>query len=153
MEEFNTLEKVKELFRSVNCEGSENCYFIAFKNSVKAKSGFKGGMEYPYNALLINATENGLGIFYLNPEKMSDFLFAANISKLKITENSYFFIPNENIREIKVKRFSIFNSKVKSLTIKTNDNKNHELLVNINESLIPYHNENFATFANKYEKK
>lgn len=102
MEEFNTLEKVKELFWSVNCEGNENCYFIAFKNSVKAKSGFKGGMEYPYNALLINATENGLGIFYLNPEKITDFLFAANISKLKITENSYFLYHMKILEKLRL---------------------------------------------------
>ena len=29
MESFNTLEKVKELFNSVGCEGNENCYFVA----------------------------------------------------------------------------------------------------------------------------
>lgn len=152
MEKFNTLEKVKELFRNVGCEGNENCYFVTSKNYAKAKSGVVGGMEYPYSGLLINATEKGLGIFYLNPEKTSDIFFKVDISKLKITENSYFFIPNENIKEIKVKKFSIFNSKVKSITIKTNDKKTHQLLANLNESLIPYHNENFAKFADKYEK-
>ena len=69
MESFNTLEKVKELFNSVGCEGNENCYFVALKDYKKAKSGFVGGMEYPYSGLLINATEKGLGIFYLNSEK------------------------------------------------------------------------------------
>ena len=46
MESFNTLEKVKELFNSVGCEGNENCYFVALKDYKKAKSGFVGGMEY-----------------------------------------------------------------------------------------------------------
>lgn len=152
MEEFNTLEKVKELFRNVDCVGNENCYFITLKDNVRAKSGMVGGMEYPYSGLLINATERGLGIFYLNPEKISDILFKVNISKLKITDNSYFFIANENIKEIKVKNYNIFNSKVKSITIKTNDKKTHNLLANLNEELIPYHNENFAKFIEKYSK-
>lgn len=152
MGDFNTLEKVQELFRSVGCEGNENCYFVALKNYRKAKSGVVGGMEYPYSGLLINATEKGLGIFYLNPEKASDVFFKVDISKLKITENSYFFIQNEHIKEIKVKKDSIFNSKVKSIVIKTDDKKTHQLLANLDENLIPYHNENFAKFANKYEK-
>ncbi|MEI3396364.1 MAG: hypothetical protein V8R82_12095 [Clostridia bacterium] len=37
MESFNTLEKVKELFNSVGCEGNENCYFVALKDYKKAK--------------------------------------------------------------------------------------------------------------------
>ena len=131
MESFNTLEKVKELFNSVGCEGNENCYFVALKDYKKAKSGVVGGMEYPYSGLLINATEKGLGIFYLN---------------------SYFFIPNENIKEIKVKKYSILTSKLKSITIKTNDKKTHQLFANLEESTIPYHKENFAKFASKYEK-
>ena len=83
-------------------------------------------MEYPYSGLLINATEKGLGIFYLNPEKASDIFFKIDVSKLRITENSYFFIPNENIKEIKVKKYSILTSKLKSITIKTNDKKTHQ---------------------------
>lgn len=151
MEKFNTLEKVKELFNSVGCKGSENCYFVALKDFKKAKSGIEGGMEYPYNGLLIDATEKGLGMFYLNPEKASDVFFKLDVSKLKITENSYYFLPNENIKEIKIKKYSIFSSKVKSLSIKTNDKKTHQLFVNIDETLIPYHSENFAKFASKYE--
>ena len=80
MESFNTLEKVKELFNSVGCEGNENCYFVALKDYKKAKSGVVGGMEYPYSGLLINATEKGLGIFYLNPEKASDIFFKIDVS-------------------------------------------------------------------------
>lgn len=102
--------------------------------------------------LLKTNTEKGLGIFYLNPEKASDIFFKIDVSKLRITENSYFFIPNENIKEIKVKKYSILTSKLKSITIKTNDKKTHQLFANLEESTIPYHKENFAKFASKYEK-
>lgn len=33
----------------------------------------------------------------LTPERTSDILFKVDISKLKITDNSYFFIPNEKL--------------------------------------------------------
>lgn len=48
--------------------------------------------------LLINAIEKGLGIFSPNPEKIFIILFKVDISKLKLTKNSYFFRPNENIK-------------------------------------------------------
>lgn len=47
----------------------------------------------------------------------------------------------------------MFNNKVKSITIKTNDKKTHHLLANSNELAIPYHNENLAKFVEKYENK
>ena len=73
MESFNTLEKVKELFNSVGCEGNENCYFVALKDYKKAKSGVVGGMEYPYSGLLINATEKGLEYFILIQKRLLIF--------------------------------------------------------------------------------
>lgn len=59
---------------------------------------------------------------------------------------------DKNIKEIKVKKYSILTSKFKSITIKTNDKKTHQLFANLDESTIPYHKENFAKFASKYEK-
>ena len=46
MEEFNTLEKVKKIFDSVNCKGEENCYFIAYKDQKNAgkNAGIMGGI-------------------------------------------------------------------------------------------------------------
>ena len=52
-----------------------------------------------------------------------------------------------------IKKYSILASKVKSITIKTNDKKTHQLLANLNESTIPYQNENLAKFASKYKRK
>ena len=34
MEEFNSIEKVKELFAKEKCEGKENIYFIAYKDGI-----------------------------------------------------------------------------------------------------------------------
>ena len=153
MEKANTLEKVTKLFENVGCKGEQNCYFVTAKNFNKSKGGMVGGMEYPYTGLLINATEKGLGIFYLNPAKASDILFKIDLAKLIVKEDSYFFIPNEAIKEITVKKFSIFKSNVKSITIKTSDKKVHQLMANLDEPEIEYHNENLAKFIDMHEKK
>ncbi len=149
MEKFNTLEKVQKLFESLGCESKENCYFVTFKDNSRAKSGLVGGMEYPYDGVLINKTEKGFGILFLRYEKMP--LLKADISKMIIPENAYQFIPNEEISKVTVKKHSPLSSKVKSIVIKTVDRK-HCLVANVNEPLIPYHNENLAKFASQYEK-
>ena len=48
MESFNTLEKVKELFNSVGCEGNENCYFVALKDYKKAVTFINNNLLYFY---------------------------------------------------------------------------------------------------------
>lgn len=148
MEEYNTIEKVKELFNNAGCVGNENCYFVAYKDFQKS-SGMVNGMEYPYHALLINQTENGLGIFYLNPEKFS---FKVDFAKLKVSTDTYNFIKNEDIKSIEIKNWAIFNSKTKRITIKLNNKKIYRLYANINEKLIPYQTENLTKFIEKNSK-
>lgn len=149
MEEFNTLEKVRQLFRSVGCEGNENCYFVAMKDAARAKSGLVGGMEYPYDGLLLNRTENGLGIFYLRYIKV--LTLKADFSNMQIApKDAYHFIPNGAIGKIDVKK-GMLNSKVKRITIKTTDRK-HCLMTRIDEPSIPYHRDNLAKFESLYAK-
>ena len=44
MEEFNTIEKVQELFRSINALGSENIFFVACQDKQKV-SGMVAGIS------------------------------------------------------------------------------------------------------------
>lgn len=148
MEQFNTIEKVKELFDKANCVGNENCYFVAYKDAAK-NSGMVKGMEYPYDAMLINQTENGLGMFYI---KQDGIPFTYNLAKMKVDENSYFFVNNEEIKSITIKNWALLNSKTKKVIIKLNNGKIHQLYANLNEKLLPYHNENFPKFVEKYSK-
>lgn len=148
MEEFNTIEKIRKLFKDVNCEGKENCYFIAYKDMTR-NSGMVNGMEYPYDALLINRTENGLGVFYLQQDGIP---WKYNISKMHVDKNSYFFIKNEDIKSVIIKNWALLNSKTKRVALKLNNGKFHQLYVNLTEKLIPYQNENFAKFISIYDK-
>ena len=84
MNEFDTIEKVQELFEKYNLNGEENNYFIAYKDYTKA-SGMVNGMEYPYDALLINRTEKGLAMILLVTDGVV-FNFA-KLEKLHLKEN------------------------------------------------------------------
>ena len=84
MEEFNNIEKVKALFASVNGLGNENLFFVACQDKEKV-SGAAAGMEYPYDGLLINATEKGLVMFYLKAgvHKICDYSKEIRITQFK----------------------------------------------------------------------
>lgn len=148
MEEFNTIDKVKQLFKNVDCVEDENCYFVAYKDMAK-NSGMVNGMEYPYDALLVNRTESGLGIFYI---KQDGIPWKYNIAKMNIDKKSYFFIKNEDIKSITIKKWALLNSKTKRIVIKLTDGKVHQLYANLDETLLPYQNENFSKFISIYSK-
>ena len=81
MEEFNTIEKVEELFKSIDALGNDNAFFVACQDKQKV-SGMVAGMEYPYDGLLINATEKGIIMFYLKASALSGLITLASPSKM-----------------------------------------------------------------------
>ena len=147
MEEFNNIEKVKALFASVNGLGNENLFFVACQDKEKV-SGAAAGMEYPYDGLLINMTENGLGFFYL---KQAGIVLTQNLAKMTLDKDSYTFISNDEIKNVTVKKFALLNSKVKRISIDTAD-KSYKLFAKIEEKDIPYQTDNFTKFIEKYSK-
>ena len=151
MEEFNTIEKVQELFKSVDGLGNDNMFFVACQDKQKV-SGMVAGMEYPYDGLLINANENGIGMFYLKANGLSDLITLSNPSKMVLEKENYIFIPTDSIKEIKIKNFALLNSKTKRIEINTIDGKSHKLYAKVEEKDFPYQKENFARFIEKYGK-
>ena len=151
MEEFNTLEKVQELFASIDAIGDSNLFFVACQDKQKV-SGMVAGMEYPYDGLLINATEKGIAMFYLKAGALSGLFTLSKPSKMTLDKENHIFIPTENIKEVKVKNFALLNSKTKRIEINTVDGKSHKLYANVEEKDFPYHKENFASFIEKFAK-
>jgi len=166
--DFKTNEGVIELFKSINSIGNENCFFVTFKDSSKegAKAGALGavggllgaassfangiveGIE-GYDGLLINQTERGLAII---PLRNQGVLLTLKFDKMEPQLDKATFIPNENIKEIIVKNFNIFNKKMQKVKIILENEKNLHLLARITEPTIPYQESNFAKFMNKYKK-
>ena len=151
MEEFNTIEKVKELFASIDALGENNLFFVACQDKQKV-SGMVAGMEYPYDGLLINAFEKGIAMFYLKAGALSGLFTLSKPSKMTLDKENHIFIPVDEIKEVKVKNFALLNSKTKRLEINTTDGKSHKLYANVEEKDFPYHKENFAAFMEKYGK-
>ena len=152
MEEFNTLEKVQALFEKVGGLGSENLFIVTCQDKEKV-SGAAAGMEYPYDGLLINATEKGLGMFYLKSGPLSGLVSLSSPSKMVLEKEKYLFIPIENIQKITVKNFALLNSKVKRISIDTKDGKSHKLYARVDEKDFPYHKDCFSAFIGKFSAK
>lgn len=148
MEEYDTLEKVKALFESVNCVGEENCYFVLMRDMSKA-TGMIGLMEYPYFALLINQTENGIGCFHL---VLPDLSLKIILKNLVVSRESFTFIKNEDIEKITVKNYALLSKKTKSVTIKIKDQKTRYFCAKPADDTLPYHSENFSRFVARYSK-
>ena len=152
MEEFNTIEKVEELFRNIDALGSDNAFFVASQDKQKV-SGAVAGMEYPYDGLLINANENGIAMFYLKAGALSGLITLSSPAKMTLDKENYVIIPTDNIRGITIKNFALLNSKTKRIEINTVDGKTHKLYANVEEKSFPYQKENFAKFMEKYGNK
>lgn len=153
MNEFNTIEKVQELFRNIDGLGNDNLFFIACQDKQKV-SGVAAGMEYPYDGLLINACERGIYMFYLKAASGLSGLFTlSNPAKMSVQKDKYVFIPTNNIRSIIVKNFALLNSKKKRIEINTLDGKSHKLYCKVDETDFPYHKDNFISFTEKYSNK
>ena len=149
MEEFNTIEKVEKLFKSVNALETDNTFFVASQDKQKV-SGAVAGMEYPYDGLLINDTNKGITMFYLKGSALSGLFTLSSPSKMKLDKENNIFIPTNEIKEIIIKKFALLNSKTKRIEINTIDGKSHKLYANLEEKDFPYHKDNFAKFIEKY---
>jgi len=149
MDEFNTIEKVKKLFKDKGLDNANGIYLALLKDFRKY-SGMVSGMEYPYSGLLLNITDNGIGYFYLNQPKFS---LKVHMENLVVDKDSYTFLSNDDIKSVEVKKFALLDKKRKLLIIKTNDKKTHYLFGAIEDSSIPYHNENFSKLIEKYLSK
>ena len=90
-------------------------------------------MEYPYNGILINKTENGIALQYLKNTKALSL--SVKLDNLEIKEGECYFIKNSDIDVLKVKNQSFLNKKINSIIIKS-CNKKHCLVANVKEPLL-----------------
>ena len=151
MDEFNTLEKVKKLFFDQKIKDSDDNIYLALLSDTRKNSGMAGGMEYPYNGLLLCITPDGVAYYYL---KSSKFSLKISLEKLVVDHDSFTYLDNNNnIKSIEVKKFALLDKMRKELIIKTNDKKTHYLYGLIEDNTLPYHNNNMSKLIEKYEQK
>lgn len=162
MEEFGTLEAVGNLFRQVNGEGAQNNYFMGYI-AVPTSAGFLGGaigtlaagavvgMENDCDGFIVDLTENGLGMMPLINGGLNGFTFTPK--KMKANPSAYFFVPENEIKSVAIKRYNLISMVTKKVIIELNNGRKINLVVNVKEKLLPYHESGFANFMAKYSKK
>lgn len=100
---------------------------------------------------LINQTEKGIGLIPLKykdiSSQISAFTVGALPEKMVAQLDEFFFIEKEKIESISIKTVNL---KMKNVTIKLVNNETISLTVNNKLKSIPYHEENFSQFVNKY---
>lgn len=106
MKDFDTLEKLEDYFKKVNCYGNENCCFIC---STKPSSVFLsmfgalgGWLSVKKNknvmGYLLNKNENGICLIPIVIDTMT---------KNKVDLDNYIFIRNEDIVKVSIKNEEI----------------------------------------------
>lgn len=161
MEQFNTIENVKDMFQKVNGIGKTNCYFLGYVTTPTSAAvlggavggiiaGMKANAENQCQAYLINQTENGIGLIPLN--STSGTLLSYKPDKLIATPERFTFINQNDIASVKIKRANLISLVSKNVIIELNNGRKYNLQVNNKEKNIPYHEANFAEFMNRYKK-
>lgn len=162
MEEFNTIEAVENLFKQASCNAQQNNYFMGYI-AVPTSAGFLGGaigtlaagavvgMENDCDGFIVDLTENGLGMMPLINGGLNGFTFTPK--KMRANPQAYFFVPESKIKSVAIKRYNLISMVSKKVIIELNNGRKINLVVNIKEKLLPYHEAGFANFMAKYSKK
>ena len=169
MENYKTFENALELFRTKEWIGNYNCIFLANKDlsnnsnlwgflggglggaigalSESSKQGAawgKIGLEN-CNTVLINQTEYGIGLIPMKQKKIG-------MSNMELDTNRFASIKNEQLQSIVVKKFSVLNKNTKKIIITLKDGTIIRLVAKINEKTLPYQQQNFKKFIDRYEQ-
>lgn len=148
-EEFNTLDKVKNLFSSQKEEEWKS--FLILYNNVAAYSGYVNAAEHSYTALLVALGDKGGMAFYkLKKEK----IFSRNKNMIIVKEPySYEYIPKEYIDKVEIKKYIAFTRNQLAVHMRFTTNETHELLINLKDLEMPYQKDGIDEFLNRYRKE
>lgn len=170
MNEFNTYDNAEKLFEKLNCIGYENIIFVAKKDVTTAgiQAGLSGSLgvlgsvasqmvgknellqNLKYEGLLLNHTENGIGVIPLDCKGVS---LTGNLAKLDANLEQYFFISKNEIDNIVIKNYNFLNHKLKKVCINLKNGQNLKMVVPIKEKTFKYQELNFVKFMRKYDSK
>ena len=156
---FETFEGAMSLFAQVNYIGQNNCIFYA-TTAVPTKAlmfgavgGIVSGMNNAANnrnwaAYLLNVNELGFGIL---PFESTNGL-GIKAENLAPRFDQFFYIPYQQLASVTVKRYTI-GSSIKRVIIEMTNAPKFDLLVQVKQNRMPYHEGCFKAFCNYYAKK
>lgn len=170
-EQIYYLNGAYELFRSYNGLGNENCIFYMIpENPIDFKTIAKGvvlgaalnavgaqviGVQWTgdvnntnhISGYLVNQTEYGIGLIPLQTEQSAN-----GNNDLKIVPNSYIFIEQNNIKNIKIEQKIMYSLDltIRIVTFEFANGQKETFRVYAKDKNIKYQESNFAKFMNRY---
>ena len=172
MEEIYDINGVYNLFKSYNLVGNENCIFymvnedpinlkeiatgvvlgVALNAAGLSVIGVQGNNENnnsvkKFAGYLVNQTEKGIGLIPLETDKPTDA-----IQYMKIVPDSYMFIEQKNIKNIKVEKKLVhsLDSSIRVITIECSNGPKMIFRTYLDDKYVKYQSSNFEKFANRY---
>ena len=172
MDDYSTYQGAFEIFKKVDCIGAEeNCIFgavvdrtksAAFKGAVAGKltlgsAGFMVGYEigreidlkankiYEYAHVLINITENGVGIMPLKGNVLT-----IDPEKSKPDYDSFVYLKHQEIMNISIKKYMGLRDRIKTVIITLADKHSLHFFIKMEEKTLPYQEDNMKLFVQKY---
>lgn len=162
--DFQTYAQAYALFEMVKGLRECNNIFVAMKDASSDGMGYRGGgiiggmiaravdkkdafSNLAYDGLLINDTEAGIGVIPIVYKKIT---LTFDPSKMTAKPNRYFFIPKEEIKQVKIKNV-LLNSKRKRFVVKFENNKRVILLLSTKDKAISYQEQEMERLLAKYE--
>lgn len=164
--DFQTYAQAYALFEMVKGLRDRNNIFVVMKDASRDGVGLRGAgivgamigsaiekkdafSNLAYDGLLINDTEAGIGVIPIVYKKMT---LTFDPTKMTAKPNRYFFIPKEEITQVKLKNVLFMNSKRKRFVLKFRNNKKVSLLLSTKDKAISYQEQEVERLIAKYEK-
>lgn len=174
MDDYSTYQGALEIFKKVGCIGTaENCILgaavdltqsAAFKgamagrlalgsagflvgNAIGRKMDSKSNKTYDYNHVLINFTENGVGIMPLEGHALAIYP-----RKSQPDYSGFVFFPNQEISGIEINNFAGIREQIKKVVITLTDNNSLHFYFRMKLKAVPYQTESMNKFLSKYQK-
>lgn len=156
---FESYDGAVSLFRQLNYIGQSNCIFYA-TTAVPTSAfmfGAVGGLvagaanaanNRNWAAYLLNVNEMGFGILPFESTKG----LGIKVEDLAPRFDQFFYIPYQQLASVSVKRYTI-GSSIKRVIIEITNAPKFDLLVQVKQNKMPYHEGCFKAFCDFYGKK
>lgn len=145
MNEINTLEKIENIFKDINCYGEYNYCFSCstIQNTQFGLLGVLISNKINKNIMgyLLNQTDKGIALIPIVKD---------TLTKNKLDIDNFTFIKQEDIKTVKFKNENFV---YKNIIIILKDNKKIKMQTLKKNKNIEYHEQNLNKFIKFYEEK
>lgn len=152
LEEFDTKEKVRDLFAGAKLPHGSDQYMIAYSTWPTgamilggAGTAMTSNVDSAYGGYLVQICENGLNLIPLAKKTQKNTVISA--SKLHLCSGKPFHLDIKKMRSFKNHPANGISPFARTITIEMDSGKKYVWLVNRKERNLPYHEEGLAAIS------